>query len=93
MVSSLTKYVYHYSPGLIRNYAGIGHQKLYSVCHVGTKRLIEHYYNAMVTAMEHIAKVPDARLDLQSKLEFFGECRHSFGRTALIFNGGGTFGI
>ena len=27
--------------GLIRNYAGIGHKKLYFISHVGTKRLIE----------------------------------------------------
>lgn len=33
------------------------------------------------------------QLDLDSKYEFFAQTRHSYGRTAIHFSGGATFGI
>eukprot|EP00347_Sterkiella_histriomuscorum_P000572 403375331 len=77
---------------LLKNLGGIASPQLYSYCHFGTKRLIEKYHNEVIECVRFIYYYKGQKLNLQQKLEFFAETRHSFGRTALLLSGGATFG-
>ena len=45
-----------------------------------------------LTRLSQIRDWPEHELPISEKLAFFRETRHSFGRTALLFSGGGSFG-
>ena len=47
----------------------------------------------MVACLDYICSLPDIKLARNKKLEFFAETRHAFGRTGLIFSGGGNIGL
>jgi TAG lipase/lysophosphatidylethanolamine acyltransferase len=78
--------------GLIRNLGGIGKLELYSNCHIGTKKLIERYIEAIVKQIRRISYYENEEINLKSKLDYFSDVLQSFGRTALIFHGGASFG-
>jgi len=56
-----------------------------------TKALIEEYMEEAVSQLEYIERTSE--LDQQSKLKFFMDTRQSFGCSALILQGGATFGM
>lgn len=76
----------------MKNIGGICDPKLYNMCHVGTKQLIEEYHNEVIKCIQFIYYYKGTKLDLQKKLEFFSETRHAYGRTALFLSGGASFG-
>ena len=55
-----------------------------------TKSLIEEYMDEVVSQLEYIETT--SNLDQQAKLKFFMDTRQSFGCSALILQGGATFG-
>ncbi|CDW73342.1 patatin-like phospholipase family [Stylonychia lemnae] len=69
---------------LLKNLGGIANPDLYSICHVGTKRLIEKYHNEVIKCIRMIYYYRGRKLSLPQKVEFFAETRHSYG--------GATFG-
>eukprot|EP01083_Nonionella_stella_P085112 235828_1 len=71
-----------------RNYCGITNPKLYSICTIGTKKLIEDWIDNMCQSLHHIADSNHVCLD--EKIVFFQEIRHVLGRTALCLSGGGN---
>ncbi|KAL5119555.1 Lipase 5 [Pleosporales sp. CAS-2024a] len=83
---------------LARNLGGMGGLQLYRHSHVGTKKLIERY-------IESAQKTLAAFLDVSAKqghecpltchqlLDQMKLIRASFGRSALLLSGGGTFGM
>lgn len=78
--------------GLIRNLGGIGKTELYSMCHVGTKQLIENYIDEVVSQIDRIAWCQEPEITLNMKIDYLSDVLHSFGKSALIFHGGASFG-
>lgn len=80
--------------GLIRNLGGIGKSSLYQQhCHIGTKVLIEEYVDEVVRQIDRIAWSEEEEITNTMKIDFFSDVLQSFGRTALIFHGGASFGL
>lgn len=77
---------------LMKNLGGICNPTLYNISNVGTKVLIEQYHNEVIKCVQYIYYYQGSKLNLQRKLEFFAETRHSYGRTALFLSGGASFG-
>jgi predicted acylesterase/phospholipase RssA len=83
-----------YSAGLIRNLGGIGKSELYGHCLVGTKELVEAYIREVVLQIQRIAHSADPEITAGMKVDYFKDVLQGFGRTALVFHGGGaSFGL
>lgn len=81
---------------LTRNLGGMGDMRLYKHSRVGTKALIERYIESTVETIEtlvEISSLAEGRLDSQKILNELVFARQSFGRSALLLSGGGTFGM
>lgn len=77
---------------LVKNSCNICEPALYNQCHLGTKRTIEKYIDEVIKSIKMVYYADPNIMTVQSKLEFFAETRHSYGRTALLLSGGATFG-
>ncbi|KAJ5333608.1 uncharacterized protein N7506_007391 [Penicillium brevicompactum] len=82
---------------LSRDLAQMSNASLYRHSHIGTKDLIDRYITA---ALETIATLVDLSvhdrcdgLELKYILDQLLAARQAFGRTALLFSGGATFGM
>ncbi|ATY64921.1 Patatin family [Cordyceps militaris] len=79
---------------LSRDLGGMGNVDLYRHSYLGTKTLIERYVDAALQIIDavvlHSAVAAVAPRDL---LEGMLLARQSFGRSALLLSGGGTFGM
>ncbi|CAG8233906.1 unnamed protein product [Penicillium salamii] len=82
---------------LSRDLAQMSNASLYRHSHIGTKDLIDRYITA---ALDTIATLVDLSvhdrcdgLELKYILEQLLAARQAFGRTALLFSGGATFGM
>ncbi|KAG0153161.1 Acyl transferase/acyl hydrolase/lysophospholipase [Penicillium digitatum] len=82
---------------LSRDLAHMSNASLYRHSHIGTKNLIDRY---ITTALETIATLVDLSvhdrcdgLELKYILDQLLAARQAFGRSALLFSGGATFGM
>ena len=82
---------------LSRDLAQMSNASLYRHSHIGTKDLIDRYITA---ALDTIATLVDLSvhdrcdgLELKYILDQLLAARQAFGRTALLFSGGATFGM
>lgn len=82
---------------LTRGLGDMGDLRLYKHSHIGTKALIEEYIDSaqktLAALLEHSAKTNDSRYEPRNLLEQLLAARQSFGRSALLLSGGGTFGM
>ncbi|KAL5391000.1 hypothetical protein DPSP01_001496 [Paraphaeosphaeria sporulosa] len=83
---------------LTRGLGGMGDLRLYKHSHVGTKKLIERYIDSAVQTLAAIPEVAAKQGDTcpvkpHRVAEELLRTRQSFGRTALLMSGGGTFGM
>jgi TAG lipase/steryl ester hydrolase/phospholipase A2/LPA acyltransferase len=81
---------------LHRSLGGMGDLRLYKHSHIGTKRLIEQYIESAQETLKELLKLSDSQqshLDRRFILDNLLEARQSFGRSALLLSGGGTFGM
>lgn len=76
---------------LTRNLCGLGNLGLYRHCTVGTKILIEEYIEEVVHSIHDIAYSGDCLPT--EKVEFLSRSVQAYGRTALLFSGGLSFGM
>ena len=60
-------------------------------CRIGTKHLIESYHSYVIEGLETI--LHDPNIPPSTKLSFFRETRHAYGRSALLLNGGSNLGL
>jgi TAG lipase/lysophosphatidylethanolamine acyltransferase len=80
--------------GLLRNLGNITNTALYNSSHIGTKHIIEDYITTITLSLEHISTLTESHtFPSQAKLDFIQDTRQSFGRTALILQGGAIFGL
>lgn len=84
---------------LSRDLGGMGNLDLYRHSHVGSKQLIEQYVDSTVQTIQALvekscyAGALRAGMEHQDLLEGMLYARQSFGRSALLLSGGGTFGM
>ena len=82
---------------LTRHLGGMGNTRLYRHTRTGTKDLIERYIASVLDTLSALldltrrrnSAIPDSRYLLEQVLQ----ARQSFGRSALLLSGGGTFGM
>mmetsp|Transcript_10990 Transcript_10990/g.15731 ORF Transcript_10990/g.15731 Transcript_10990/m.15731 type:complete len:830 (+) Transcript_10990:208-2697(+) len=83
--------------GIGRNHFGLLHEGLFSRAMAGTKLLIETYHNVVCAALDFVCDAPvapnDDPIPNESRLAFFNETRHSYGRTAFLCSGGAALGF
>ncbi|KAF4594391.1 Lipase 4 [Ophiocordyceps camponoti-floridani] len=78
---------------LSRDLGGMGDVDLYIHSYVGTKRLIERYVDSAIQTIDAIVARAAAVDDARDLLDAMLLSRQSFGRSALLLSGGGTFGM
>lgn len=83
---------------LTRGLGDMGDLRLYKHSHTGTKKLIERYIDSaqqtMTALLDVSAKQGDqCPVDSQTLVQQLVQARQSFGRSALLLSGGGTFGM
>lgn len=83
--------------GIGRNHFGLLHEGLFSRAEAGTKLLVETYHNVVCAALDFVCDAPVAPdedpIPSESRLAFFNETRHSYGRTAFLCSGGAALGF
>jgi TAG lipase/lysophosphatidylethanolamine acyltransferase len=79
--------------GLIRNLGGFSDHRLFEHSHVGTKKIIEEYTAKVVDMLDGIADSGYSQVEMDQVCTFFRNTRQSFGSSALILQGGATFGL
>ncbi|KAJ2974454.1 hypothetical protein NQ176_g6049 [Zarea fungicola] len=80
---------------LSRDLGGMGNVDLYRHCYVGTKTLIERYVDSALQTIDAVVIHSAVNNDIEPRdlLEGMLLSRQSFGRSALLLSGGGTFGM
>lgn len=78
--------------GLLRNLGGSNNPKLFSQSYSGSKFLIEDYENQVIKTLETVNSGDFNGYSDRDKMDFFGDTIQSFGRTALVLEGGISFG-
>jgi TAG lipase/steryl ester hydrolase/phospholipase A2/LPA acyltransferase len=83
---------------LTRDLGGMGDLRLYKHSHIGTKKLIERYNESVMQLLAALPEVAakqgaSCSLKLPLVLDEMISARQSYGRTALLLSGGGTFGM
>lgn len=80
---------------LSRDLGGMGNVDLYRHCYVGTKNLIERYVDSALQTIDAVVIHSAINNDIEPRdlLEGMLLSRQSFGRSALLLSGGGTFGM
>ncbi|MEM9057560.1 MAG: DUF3336 domain-containing protein [Pseudomonadota bacterium] len=84
--------LFELSEGIHGNMDGMGNQALYRRSRVGTKKLVTDYVDAVVDALETLARSTSDGIPFEEKLDFFRRASHCYGRSALMFSGGGVLG-
>ena len=82
--------VYVLEEGVHGNVGGIGKPILYSKACFGTKQLITDYIDTVAETLLHIESLPDSEVSPSIKLDLFKRASHCYGRSALMFSGGGS---
>ncbi|KAJ7095418.1 patatin-domain-containing protein [Mycena belliarum] len=72
------------------NFAAVESPRLYSETFLGTKYLIESYFEEQEKALEFIRESPDLKID--EKKRFFKAANTNLGISALCLSGGASFG-
>ncbi|EFY84910.1 Lipase 5, variant 2 [Metarhizium acridum] len=81
---------------LSRDLGGMGSVDLYRHSHAGTKKLIERYVESAIETIDAIvaqSALNHHTIHVKDLLDGMLFSRQSFGRSALLLSGGGTFGM
>lgn len=84
--------LFYLNEGIHGNAGGMGSPALYGKAKFGTKDLVTNYTRELAGALELLSEVDEKEIPLSEKLDFFRRASHCFGRTAIMFSGGGTLG-
>lgn len=82
---------------LSRDLGNMSNASLYRHSHVGTKNLIDRYITAAVDTISTLVDLSEGKrcdgMELKYILDQLLAARQAFGRSALLFSGGATFGM
>lgn len=82
---------------LSRDLGGMSNASLYRHSHVGTKDLVDRYITTAVDTISALVDLSDQgrcdEVELKYILDQLLATRQAFGRSALLFSGGATFGM
>jgi len=84
--------LFYLNEGIHGNAGGMGSSSLYRRAAFGTKDLVTDYIQELAGALEMLAGVATDVISRAEKLDFFRRASHCFGRTAIMFSGGGALG-
>jgi NTE family protein len=84
--------LFYLNEGIHGNQGGMGSPALYRKAQFGTKDLVTDYISELAGALEMVADVEEDAISLPEKLEFFRRSSHCFGRSAIMYSGGGALG-
>lgn len=89
--------LYQVRTALSRDLGAMGNADLYRHCYVGTKELIERYVDSALQTIDALVEksqyaLPEG-MSQRDVLESVLYARQSFGGSALLLSGGGTFGM
>lgn len=80
-----------------RNKFGLLQEDLFTKAMAGSKVLVETYHNVVCAALDFVCDAPvlpgEEPIPTASRLAFFNETRHAYGRTALLLSGGAALGF
>jgi TAG lipase / steryl ester hydrolase / phospholipase A2 / LPA acyltransferase len=80
-----------------RDMARMSNLKLYQYSHIGTKELVEDYIRVAIETLKTLVEASDKRsvqgVNIADIYNDLLSTRQSFGRSALLLSGGGTFGM
>lgn len=83
--------------GLSRDLGSMSNASIYGHSHVGTKDLVDKYITAAVETISTLVDVSERSrcegMELRYVLDQLLAARQAFGRSALLFSGGATFGM
>ncbi|KAA8648994.1 putative Patatin family phospholipase [Aspergillus tanneri] len=93
----VSRMLYLIRTSLSRDLGNMSNTSLYSHSHVGTKALIDRYITEAVGTISTLVELSGKNrcdgLELRHILDQLLAARQAFGRSALLFSGGGTFGM
>lgn len=78
--------------GIHGNMGGMGQPVLYTRSKFGTKQLIEDYIDAIVDALDHLARLDCDTPGFVERLDFFRRANKCYGKSALMLSGGAVLG-
>ena len=82
--------------GLLRNLANVGDKQLFNRSFLGTKILIQDYIAEVLGSLDFLKDLPETgyqSMPLAQKLQLFKDTRHAYGLSALVLQGGASFGL
>lgn len=85
--------LFYLNEGIHGNTGGMGSSALYRRARFGTKELVTTYSRELAGAIEQLAAQSEEDLPFAEKRKFFRRASHCFGRTAMMFSGGGILGF
>jgi NTE family protein len=85
--------LFYLNEGIHGNTGGMGSSSLYRRARFGTKELVTAYSRELAGAIEQLGAQSEDDLPFAEKRRFFRRASHCFGRTALMFSGGGILGF
>ncbi|KAI9042642.1 putative Patatin family phospholipase [Aspergillus affinis] len=95
--SDVSRMLFLIRTSLSRDLGNMSNPALYSHSHAGTKLLIDRYITEAVETISTLAELSGKDrcdgLELRYILDQLLAARQAFGRSALLFSGGGTFGM
>lgn len=77
--------------GLLRNLGNICDSGLFLESHIKTKKVVEEYLLEVVETIQYLSEIGTE--SLQQKMQLMSDVGQSFGQTALLLQGGATFGL
>jgi TAG lipase/steryl ester hydrolase/phospholipase A2/LPA acyltransferase len=83
--------------GIGRSKYGLLHEGLFTKAKAGTKLLVEDYNSAICDGLDFVCEGDTSATEdviaNDTRLAFFNETRHGYGRTALLLSGGAALGF
>ena len=78
---------------LYRHLGELADPRLYAATALGTKHLVEAFYEEALACIAYLAEPDETGLDAEFTLAGFKRAAHIFGRSALLLSGGASLGF
>ncbi len=79
--------------GIHGNLGSLANPEMEKHSKIGTKLLIEDFFNEVCLALDFIYQANEDEVDFYEKLSFFDETTHAFGKSCLMLSGGAGLGF